>query len=230
MRPSIMLKTPRNYKFATVNDTMSKLEYKIDVANLLRISISPNDGFNKVNFITENTQLAGGRDYFEVYVAVDGTVKLPLVGYINVLGKTTRQVEEEVEKLYQNYYVKPFVTVLVMNRRVMVFPGGGGTGRAVTLVDYNTTLYEVLAQAGGIVEDGKAYRIKLVRNVGGKSQVYKIDLSTVNGIPHGNMVVMANDLVYVEPRFRFASRFVNEITPFLTLFSTSLIIYSLVKK
>ena len=230
MKPSIMMKTPRGYDFAEVADTMAKLDYKLEVGNLLRISISPNDGFNKVNFITENTRLAGGKDYFEVYVDIDGTIKLPLVGYIPIIGKTARQLEEELEKLYQNYYVKPFVTVLVTNRRVVVFTGNGGTGRALPLLDYNTTLYEALAQAGGIVEDGKAYRVKLVRNVGDTSLVYKIDLSTVKGIPQGNMVIMANDIIYVEPRFRFASRFVSEITPFLTLLSTSLIVYSLVKK
>lgn len=229
MQPSIMLKTPPNYKFSKVSDSTAMQDYKIDVANLLRISISPNDGFNKVNFVTENAQLQG-RDYFEVYVGMDGKIKLPLIGYLHVLGKTTRELEEEIEKLYQNYYVKPFATVLVVNRRVVVFQGNSGRGRAISLTDYNTTVFEALGQAGGIFEDGKAYKVKLVRTINGKSEVYKLDLSTIEGIPAGNMVVMANDVIYVEPRMRFASRFVNEITPFLTLLSTSLIIYSLFKK
>lgn len=223
-----MLKTPKNYQFAQVNDSMSQQDYKLEVANLLRISISPNDGFNRINFVTENSQV-GGRDYLEVLVDINGDIKLPLIGHLNVLGKTTRQLEDEIETLYQNYYVKPFVTVLVMNRRVVVFQGDGGIGKAITLLDYNTTLFEAIAQAGGIFEDGKAYKIKLVRSIGGKTDVYKIDLSKIEGVKQGNMIVMANDVIYVEPRVRYTQRFLTEITPVLTLLSTSLVLYSVIK-
>jgi polysaccharide biosynthesis/export protein len=229
MRPSILLRAPNNYPYLSVSDTMSKIFYKLEPANVLKISISPNDGFNKVNFMAESGQLQGN-NFIDVLVEMDGTIKLPLIGHLKVAGKTTRELEDELESLYQNYYVKPFVTILVSNQRYTVFPGNGGSGRVIALKDYNTTLYEAIGQAGGINEDGKAYKIKLVRNENGQSKVYRVDLSTIEGIRQGNMIIMANDIIYVESRMRFAQRFLSEITPFLTLFSTSLVLYSVIKK
>ncbi|MBK6834533.1 MAG: hypothetical protein IPG89_09750 [Bacteroidetes bacterium] len=51
----------------------------------------------------------------------------------------------------------------------------------------NTTVFEAIALAGGISQDGKAYRIKLIRRVTPNSNpiVYLIDLSKIEGIAPG---------------------------------------------
>jgi polysaccharide biosynthesis/export protein len=228
LRPEIMLRTPGGYQFAELADSMSKIPHKVGVADLLNISISPNDGFNKVNFTLENNNRQ--IDFFEVIVDLEGKIKLPLIGRIDARGKTIRQLEDEIESLYSNYYVSPFVNIKVMNRRVIVFQGSGGRGRSIPITDYNTTLFEALAQAGGILEDGKAYRIKLVRTLNGVTKVYLVDLSNIKNVAQGNTIVMSNDIIYVEPRFKFTQKFVSELTPYLTLLSTTLILVTLLKK
>jgi hypothetical protein len=42
-------------------------------------------------------------------------------------------------------------------------------------------------------------------------------------------VLQANDIIYVEPRARYGERIIQQISPYLTIFSTALIIYGLVK-
>jgi polysaccharide export outer membrane protein len=119
----------------------------------------------------------------------------------------------------------------VINRRVIVFPGNGGKAQVVQLTNNNTTVIEVLALTGGIAEDGKAYKVKLIRNEDKKKpQVFLMDLSEIDGLSAGNTVVMANDIVYVEPRYRFAKTLVGEITPVLTLLSSTLLLYTLIRR
>jgi polysaccharide biosynthesis/export protein len=228
LRPNVILKTPPNYQYANLNDSLAKLDYKIDVADQLHISISPNNGFNRVNFIAENnTQV--GRDYIELTVNQEGQVKMPLIGYINVKGKTTKELELEIESLYENYYVKPFVTVRVNNRRI-VFLQGAGLSRSLPIQDNNTTLFEAIGMAGGLREDAKSYTIKLIRNYNGITKVYKIDLSTIDKVNQGNVTLLSNDIIYVEPRLRLLQRGLNEITPILSIISTSLLIFNLIKQ
>ena len=165
---------------------------------------------------------------FDYLVDRDGTAKLPLVGRIKLSGLTIPEAESYLEQVYTEFYVKPFVTAKVINNRVIVFPGNGGKAQVLNLQNGNTTVIEALALTGGIQEDGKAYKVKLIRNDGtNKPKVFLMDLSKIDGINVGNSVVMANDIIYVEPRYRFAKTLVTEIAPILTLLSSTVIIYSL---
>jgi polysaccharide export outer membrane protein len=142
-----------------------------------------------------------------------------------------REATEYLEQIYSDYYVKPFVYINVTNKRVIVFPGNGGAAKVLYLTNNNTTVIEALALTGGIAEDGKAYKVKLIRNQDNvKPKVYLMDLSKIDGIAVGNTVVMAHDIIYVEPRYRFARTLVSEITPIVSLISSTFLLYTLVSR
>jgi polysaccharide export outer membrane protein len=85
-----------------------------------------------------------------------------------------------------------------------------------------------LALTGGIAEDGKAYKVKLIRNDGSpKPKVYLMDLSKIEGIAAGNSVVLANDIIYVEPRYKLAKTIVAEIAPIISLLTSTILIYTI---
>ena len=109
--------------------------------------------------------------------------------------------------------------VKVLNRRVLVFPGEGGAGKVVTLTNDNTTLIEALALAGGISQYGIAKRIKLIRGDSRNPQVSIIDLSTIDGMKASNLLLQANDIIYVEPRKRVSQGVLAEIAPIVGIFS-----------
>src|ERR1700677_1819520 len=103
-----------------------------------------------------------------------------------------REAEQLLETKFSEFYVGPYVILRVTNKRVSVFPGLGGAGRVIPIINLNTTVMEALAYAGGIQDDGKAYRIKLITQASPKPKVYLIDLSTIDGLQAGNTVVQAN--------------------------------------
>lgn len=229
LRPSLMLKTPKGYVYDQITDSMSAEEYKIAPTDLISIRLLSNEGFKLVDIsttITNQTTISG----FDGVVDADGTLKLPLIGRVKLQGMTLREAEQFLETRFAEFYVGPFITLKVINKRVAIFPGTGGTGRVILISNNNTTLFEALALAGGVTEDGRAYRIKLIRKATPKPKVYLIDLSTIDGLKEGNIVVQTNDIIYVEPRNRIAQRLTTEILPYTSLLTSFLILYSVLKR
>ncbi|MGZ4056618.1 MAG: polysaccharide biosynthesis/export family protein, partial [Bacteroidia bacterium] len=112
----------------------------------------------------------------------------------------------------------------VTNKRVIVFPGSAGDARVIPLLNNNTTLIEALALAGGIADDGKAKMVKLIRQNGDNHDVFLIDLSKIQGIKDASMVLQANDIIYVEPKRRYASRLLTDIAPIVSLITSAFIL------
>jgi len=232
-RSNLMLKTPPNFNYDKLNDSISKLNYRLAPTDEVNYKIFTNDGFRLVE-MTAGTITTGNtmvRNDLNVIIEADGTAKFPLIGRVKIAGMSKVEAETFLEEKYTEFYVKPFIILKIMNKRVTVFPGNGGDARVVDLANNNTSVIEALALAGGIREDGKAYKVKLIRNnPGGKPFVYLMDLSTIDGLGAGRSIVQANDIIYVEPRYRLAKTLVNEITPILTLLSTTLIIFTYINR
>jgi polysaccharide export outer membrane protein len=150
-------------------------------------------------------------------VEFDGFVKLPVAGRVYVEGLTARQAEMIMEDYYAEFINKPFVLVDISDKRIFLFMGANTS--VIPLVRDNITLFEVLASAGGIPDEGKADRIKLIRGDLRNPEVHLIDLSTLKGVQNANLVMQANDIVYVEVRKRYIQRSMEELAPFISLIS-----------
>ena len=232
--PNLMFKTPRGYKFSDVSDTLSKQEYRISPNDIIDLRLYANDGFKLIDVTSvgstndlsaNNVNRSLSTNYL---VQKDGNAKLPILGWTHVQGLTVRQAELMLEEKYAEIYNKPFILLKVINKRVMVFPGAGGSGKVLTLQNNNTTLIEGLAEVGGITADGKAYKIKLIRRSGLQPEVYRIDLSTIAGLKDGNIILQANDIIYVEPRRKITQSIASELAPFFTILSSAILVYTIV--
>lgn len=222
-----MLRTPPGYEFAEFPDERVQEEYRLAPNDELYFRLYTNDGERLVDPITPMTQqMRGEQNYL---IEFDGKVKLPLLGRVYISGMTLREAETYLEEAFSLYYNKPYVKLMVTNHRVTIFPGGrGGTSTVVYLDNTNTNIFEALALAGGIA-DGRASRVKVIRGDLRNPQIFLIDLSTIEGVQNADMLVQANDIIYVEPRERVPQRIMENIGPYLTLLSTALIVYSLFK-
>jgi polysaccharide biosynthesis/export protein len=227
---SIMLKTKKGFEYSTPPATYSPT-YQISPNDLLDFRIFTNDGFKLIDITTLSEEGSGGqamramRMSQEYIVEYDGKAKLPILGRTDIAGKTLREAELYLEGLYSEFYNKPFVLLNVVNRRVIVFPGQHGRATIVPLANNNVTLMEALALAGGISEVGKANKIKLIRRSIEKSDIYLIDLSTIDGLGQANLVLQANDIIYVEPRLRISQGVLGEITPIISLLTSALLLW-----
>jgi polysaccharide export outer membrane protein len=229
-RSNIMLKTPKDYNYDKLVDSLTRNDYKLAANDFLSFRVFTNDGFKLVDMANSNNN-TNNFQTVDARIEADGSSRLPLVGSLQLAGLTIIDAEKLLEEKYAVFYRKPYINLRITNKRVIVFPGQAGAARVVPITNNNTTIMEALALAGGISEDGKAYKVKLIRNTPGQdAKVYLMDLSKIDGLAYANTQVQAYDVIYVEPRYRPIRTFANEVAPVLTLFTTFLILYSLVLK
>jgi polysaccharide export outer membrane protein len=197
-----MFKTPRNFEFDEPV-TVTYDEYKIAPNDIITFYLYTNDGFMIIDLQSMGGFGPNARSAVNTRIEVkyliedDGFVKLPTLRRVKLAGFTINEAEDFLEKEYSRDYIDPFIILRVLNRRVIVSTGNGGTSTVVMLENANVRLIEALALAGGIQDRGKAKEIKLIRDLGDSTQVYKFDLSKIEGIEGANMIVQANDIIYV---------------------------------
>jgi polysaccharide biosynthesis/export protein len=228
LNPSIMLKTPKDYQFSSQGDSTQAPYYRLSPNDILEFSMYSNDGFKLIDLTSLNNTNQGYRFESELTYIVEpnGEVKFPIIGKQKVTGLTIQEAELFLEDKYSTFYIRPFVILRVTNKRVIVFPGSEGAAKVIPLDNNNTTLIEAIALAGGISDDGKAKMVKVIRNGKDKHEVYLLDLSTINGIKDASMILQANDIVYIEPRRKYASKFLSEIAPIVSIVTSAFVLYS----
>jgi polysaccharide export outer membrane protein len=229
-----MFKTKKNYQYDDFSTISASREYKIGLNDILEIQIIPNKGALIIEGGVNSEQSGGAGTTSQLQtkgintvVEFDGTTKLPMLGRIQMKELSVREAELMLEERLKQYYVDPYVTIKITNKRIVMFPGESGNAKVINLQNQNTTLLEALALSGGVSANGKANRIKLIRGDLKNPQVYLIDLSTIDGMKKADMTLQGNDIVYIEPRNDYAQNFLNRIGPYLAITNIGLLLYSI---
>jgi polysaccharide export outer membrane protein len=205
-------------------------DYKLGPGDRFSFLFSTNNGEKIIAGLSGVQGLDGqvlqksGNNIQDYLVRQDGTAEIPLIGNYTVSGLTIIQLEDSLQSLLSKTYNDPFVQIRVTNQRVVVFPGRG-SAQVVYLNNVNSSLLEVIALSGGISNEGRSNSIKLMRKKAtGKREIYKIDLSTIQGLKQAEMIVQSNDYIYVDYKPRYASAILQEVGPWLSLVTTTLAI------
>tara|TARA_R110002072_G_scaffold83655_4_gene189753 strand:+ start:1208 stop:1972 length:765 start_codon:yes stop_codon:yes gene_type:complete len=232
LNPSIMFRTPKDYKYTPQQkDTIP--EYVIAPNDIISFRLFSNNGIKLVDISESNNnaqqfqQLSRGLSYLVEY---DGKVNLPIIDRVDIQGKTLREAELYLEELYNKDINDAFILLNVDNRRVTVFTGDGGSGTVITLENNNVKLLEAIALAGGISNNGRAARVKLIRGDLSNPEVFKIDLSTIEGLEQANIILQANDIIYVEPLGITTRQVLSEISPIFGFLTTAITLFLIIDR
>lgn len=220
-----MFETKLNYDYTDFAET--KTEYIIQPFDELSLKIYTNKGDRVIDIKGTTRMIESPLTYT---VEFDGQVKVPTLGRVKMAGMTIREAEQFLENEYSNFFKDPFVFIEVTNKRVIIFSSGSSSGKVINFLNDNYTLIEALAQAGGISDFGKAYKIKLLRGDLNHPEVFKFNIRSLKDIKDVNFLVQSNDIIYVEDRPRYAARALQEITPYLTLFTSIFTVYLIIAR
>lgn len=140
-----------------------------------------------------------------MYVGDDGTIRVPLAGPVAVNGLSPAQAGQKVEEALKKgqYLVDPHVTFTVLvsrSQRVSVMGEVRAPGRYP--VESNTTILDLLAQAGGATEKGATVVYILRPDAAGALQRIPVDLgggldSQDGSTPAAFQTVRSGDSLYV---------------------------------
>jgi polysaccharide export outer membrane protein len=145
---------------ASASDSEST-EYKISQQDILQISVFQVNDLNNA-----------------VQVSQDGNITLPLVGKVQVVGKTTSEAEQIIAgKLKQKYLQSPQVSVSVKTYGKRITVSGEVKQPRVIADDGNTTLSQAIANAGGLsdVANGQRVHVARSRDQHVQDEIYNLD-------------------------------------------------------
>jgi polysaccharide export outer membrane protein len=104
-----------------------------------------------------------------VVVRPDGKITLPLVNEIYVVGMTPMQLQQTLTEKLQAFLTVPQVTVIVreISSRKVYLIGQVGHGGPFH-INSTTTVFQIIAEAGGLRDFAKRKKIYVLRNENGK--------------------------------------------------------------
>lgn len=131
----------------------------------------------------------------------DGTIDFPVIGRIEVAGKTREEVAGFVkEQLVSRDLVKePVVTVEFLNLSVSVLGEVSDPGRYNIDKD-NYTILDAIGQAGDLTIYGEREEVLVLRSENGEQKAYTVDLCSAESLYSSPVYYLQqNDVVYVSP-------------------------------
>ena len=144
------------------------------------------------------------------YVGDDGTIRVPLAGPVQVDGLSPTEAAQKVEAALKSgqYLVDPHVTFTVLvsrSQRISVLGEVHAPGRYP--IESNTTILDVLAQAGGATDKGADIIYILRTDSNGNLQRLPVDLKmtmgTQDGLPAALQTLHTGDSIFVPAAAQF---------------------------
>src|SRR6516164_6431167 len=179
-------------------------EYRISQQDILQISVFQVNDLNSA-----------------VQVSQDGNVTLPLIGKVQVAGRTTSEAEQIIAgKLRQKYLQSPQVSVSVKTYGKRITVSGEVKTPQVMPDDGNTTLSQAVAHAGGFSPLGNSQRVHIARSKDQhvQDEIYNLDDIQAGKVP--DLLLKGGDIVVVEQSgVKVALKDVQTLMPF-AIFAT----------
>jgi polysaccharide export outer membrane protein len=204
-----ILKAPKGFVYNNIETELNQNEYKININDQLTFQLYTRNGSQLVDMYTQTSKeenilrIMQFQNTGSLYlVREDSLVDFPIIGNYNLVGKTIREAELYLKKLYSKFYVDPFIVLGVNTKRVFLFKGNAnGEASVVPLTYNNMTLFEVIASAGGIGGKNSSKKITVIRKNNKENKIFNVNLSSIEGIKYGNMIMQSHDIIHIKPNF-----------------------------
>jgi polysaccharide export outer membrane protein len=157
-------------------------EYRMGPEDVLRISV------------WENKELT-----LDLVVRPDGKVSMPLIQDVVAEGRTAMELANTIHDRLLTFVKEPQVSVIVLQVNAPKYFVMGNVVKPGTYsLRSDTSILQALALAGGFTQFASPRGIKLIRNLGGKQEVRKVNYNKIiDDDGEGNYLLMSGDTIVV---------------------------------
>ncbi len=170
-------------------DAPGKLDYVLQPSDMIHIQVFQEEDLNR-----------------EVRISQECSVNLPLIGTVDLTGKTARQAGELIRDLYErDYLVHPQVNLIVVEyvpRNVTVAGSVAAQGLVPFPREQGLTLIDAISRAGGFTRLADKKHVTLKRtNADGTSDTFIINAEELmKGDTTATWPLQPNDVITVPER------------------------------
>jgi polysaccharide export outer membrane protein len=153
------------------------------------------------------------------------TINFPILGKLDVRGKTTQEFATELKNLLETggHLKSPTVDVRLLNAKVTIL-GEVKTPGTFNFTEQNISLLQALGYAGDLTINGSRDDILVMRDELGVRQVMHIDLTSAEWLESPSLFIKPNDVIVVNqnnPKVKTAG-YIPSLTALLGVMTVSL--------
>ena len=196
--------------------SLSAFSLTANAQNTTDYIMCPGDVLQVIVYGHEDLSTPANNSQYSPYVVrPDGKVSFPLIGDVDVTGKTVAQFREELANRFSQYLVTPSISVNVMKLgTTRVYVLGEIKRPGLYELEKSHKVIDALAKAEGFTEKSGKKNVFLVR--AGSTEVEKLNINNflTKGDQKGNVVLNEGDCLYLTSNHKIL--FSKDIMPFLT--------------
>jgi len=189
-------------------DSKSSVYYtvpKIQVNDILSISVSALnvEATSVFNPQLSNNSAGQGGEQLKLrgyLVSAEGAITFPILGKIQVVGKTPIEAEELIKDtlISSGQLVNPVVSVRVVNGKITILGDISSPG-TYSYLEQNITLLQALGMAGDLSLSAKRHDILIIREEDGVRTYGHIDMTKTDWFNSPYYYIKQNDIIYINP-------------------------------
>lgn len=174
----------------------------LEPGNNIYINLSGIEGYQAESFSKASGNYSNYTElflYFQGYLIDEqGFVNLPVVGKVEVNGKSFIQAKKLIQDRYAEFLKGVIVDVRLVSYDITLL---GEVNRPGKYLFYkpNINVLEAIAQSGNIGVYGDVKNIIVIRNKGAKSESVRLDLTDTDVFNNSHFWLEPGDVVYVKP-------------------------------
>ena len=157
-------------------------------------------------------------------VSDSGYVEIPVIGRVEVLGKTLEEARASVSKQTAVFLKDATVIIKLISFKYSVI---GEVNRPGIYQNYNNqlTVLEAISNAGDISAFGDRRKVMVIRPGNEGTKTFRLDLTNTDILASDGFFLLPNDIVYIEPMKSYNLR--NNL-PVLSIFLSGVTTFILI--
>jgi polysaccharide biosynthesis/export protein len=138
------------------------------------------------------------------HIGPEGSITMPIVGQVQAAGKTTAELEADLEQRYATELQDKDVVVTLAGSANVVYVSGSVARPGRVQLDRPLTALEAILELGGFLPDANVGKVRIFRYEGDQNITYVIDLGPVfNGGPVAPFYLKPRDVITVPRKFQW---------------------------
>lgn len=176
-----------------------------------------------ISRLINSDNLVGSSNMLSYRIYPDGTIDIPFVKQVKVVGLTLKEAALVLENRFKELIPDAAVKLSIMNKNFTVI-GEAGVG-VYNIPRDKFTIYQALSMSGELNHAGDFKHVKIIREKFDGTEVLEFDIRPASIIDSKYYYIYPNDILYIQKSTSSFYKIENNWGSFLGLISTSLSLF-----